>query len=370
MAMPTPDSDVARSEGQFDPPLAHPNGSSPSNHPPPQRDCEGTASWSGVKSGLPPAWPRGRTAPWRQTVQRRRITLLNELARLERCGAPHAACAYFVDDLLEDANVASCAKVNFLKWWWGTEVERAWARLREVQERIVELVPDNELPVYATHAAQRGHAHLDAHDPRLQHLEELRQHADVSDPSRSRDELRCAIVAVLRASHGITDCANREARFLRNRLLIASAFCVLFAAAIVGVQSQLEAVKFMEQTAGWPGSGWSYLGVVMLFGAVGSLFTAIPAVSNIPSNFGPFNLPLQQGLLKIAFGPLVAVIGLAVLSSEIVPVTPPETLSSLLLMAVVLGAGQHAVTRYVDQRAEQILTAATPGGSHSDKHKG
>jgi hypothetical protein len=98
----------------------------------------------------------------------------------------------------------------------------------------------------------------------------------------------------------------------------------------------------------------------MLFGAVGALFTAIPAVSGIPTNFGPFNLPLQQGLLKIAFGPLVAVIGLALMGNGIGPIKPPQTVSELLLLAVIFGAGQHAVTRYVDKRAGQILTAASP----------
>lgn len=120
-------------------------------------------------------------------------------------------------------------------------------------------------------------------------------------------------------------------------------------------------MKFIEHANGWKESSWSYLGIVMLFGAVGSLFTTIPAVSRIPSNFGPFNLPLQQGLLKIAFGPLAAVTGLGALM--FVPAKLPDSLSAILLLAVIFGAGQHAVTRYVDQRAEEILTAAAPSTS-------
>ena len=74
----------------------------------------------------------------------------------------------------------------------------------------------------------------------------------------------------------------------------------------------------------------------------------------------PFNLPLQQALLKVAFGPLVAVIGLAILSTHAVVVGVPTTWSGVFLIAVVFGAGQQAVTRYVDQRASQILKAAVP----------
>jgi len=81
------------------------------------------------------------------------------------------------------------------------------------------------------------------------------------------------------------------------------------------------------------------------------MFTAIPAISKIPTNFGPFNLPLQQGLLKIAFGPLVAVVGIALLTTVSTQIVP-KTLPSLLLMVRTIPApGQHAVTRYVDQRA-------------------
>lgn len=335
------------------------------NHPSPQENCDRPKPWAGLESGLPAAW--SRTAPWRQSVQRRRITLMNELARLKLQGAGDDARAYLINDLLADANRASCAPVGLLKWWWGTEIERAWARLREVEERIVFLVDKEELPVYAAHSAQCGCSYLDNCDPRLQQLEGLRQRADQGDKSVSTDELRTSIVAVLRASHGVADCANREARYLRNRLLIASAFCLLFAVAIVGVQSLVETAKFTGMMVDWRGSSWSYVGIVMLFGGVGSLFTAIPAVSKIPSNFGPFNLPLQQALLKVAFGPLVAVVGLGMMSSKIFPVTAPETLSGLLVTATVFGAGQHAVTRYVDHRAEQILTAAAPGGGHAGK---
>jgi hypothetical protein len=305
------------------------------------------------------------SAPWRQEVQRRRITLLDELARLELQGAQQEARAYLINDLLEDADMASGEKVTLRKWWWGTEIERAWARLHEVQERTVHLLPDPELSACAAHAARHGNSYLNANDPGLQHLQALRaQH----DPPASADELRSSIVGVLREASDKADQADREARYLRNRLLIASAFSVLFAVAIVLAQLSRQGVSFVDNR--WDGSGWSFLVVVMVFGGVGAMFTAIPAISKIPSNFGPFNLPLQQGLLKIAFGPLSAVVGIALLNTGVSPQIVPKTLPSLLLMAALFGAGQHAVTRYVDQRAEQILTAGAPAKSHPKKAHG
>jgi hypothetical protein len=272
-----------------------------------------------------------------------------------------------ITHLLQDANVASGEKVTPRKWWWGTEIERAWARLREVEEQSVHLLPDPELPACAADAARHGNAYLDTNDPRLQHLQAVSAR---QDPPVSTDELRSSIIRVLRAAHDKADQANREARYLRNRLLIASALSVLFAVAIVVAQASLEGASFVDKAVRWDGSGWSFLVVVMVFGGVGAMFTAIPAISKIPSNFGPFNLPLQQGLLKIAFGPLVAVVGIALLNTGVSTQIVPTTLPSLLLMAALFGAGQHAVTRYVDQRAEQILTAGAPAKSHPKKADG
>jgi hypothetical protein len=365
VAVSTVNGDLSTLENEPDQPPSRLNGNSAPAAEPPEQSSGRSASWRGFRSGLPQNW--ACSGPWRQQVQRRRITLLDELARLELHGGQQEERAYLINDLLEDANAASREKVTLLKWWWGTEIERAWARLREVEERTVNLLPDPELPACAADAAGHGNSYLDANDPGLQHLQAL---SAQQDPPASTDELRSSIIRVLRSAHNKADHTNREARHLRNRLLIASAFSVLFAVAIVLAQSSLEGVSFVDKADGWDGSGWSYLLVVMVFGGVGAMFTAIPAISTIPSNFGPFNLPLQQGLLKIAFGPLVAVVGIALLNAGVSAQVAPKTLPSLLLMAALFGAGQHAVTRYVDHRAEQILTAGAPAKSHPKKDAG
>ncbi|BBX72091.1 hypothetical protein MPSYJ_55520 [Mycolicibacterium psychrotolerans] len=175
--------------------------------------------------------------------------------------------------------------------------------------------------------------------------------------------LRACIAEVLRASHHLADGNQQQARYFRNRLLIASAFSGLFAVLIAVAQWLLPQVNVITSPADWHGTAWVPLVTVMLFGAVGALFTAIPAIAKIPTDFGPFNLPLQQALLKIVFGPLVAVIGQAVLGSGVLTVAVPTTWPATFLSAVVFGAGQQAVTRYVDQRAGKILDVGTDGAS-------
>ncbi len=316
-------------------------------------------TWNGFKSGLPSPW--AYTSPWRQVVQRRRIMLLDDLARLELdVAAAREERAYLINSLLADAGNASEAKVGVKRWWWGTEIERAWARLREVEERTVDLLPAEELPSRAAEALGHADFYLRRDDKRQKNLEALL--ADSSKTISSDADvaaLRSCIVDVLRASHENADRSNQEARYLRNRLILASGVCLFFAVAIVVAQLPLKSDPFLTLPAGrFSSSPWQYLLLVMFSGAVGALFTAIPAMSKVPSDHSPFNLPLQQALLKMFLGPLVAVVGLLILGADVLHIATPNTLIGSLLLAIVFGAGQQAVTRYVDQRASEILTAA------------
>lgn len=308
---------------------------------------------------LPSAWKYA--APWRQAVQRRRTMLFDDLARMGPLEAGAEGERDFLNGvLLSDADLASRAPVGVRKWWWGTEVERAWARLREVEERTIDLLPDVELRSRAADASAHATYYLKGDDKRLLHLEACRLQ-DAKEPSdTSRSELRSSTLAALRAAHAQADRVNQAARNLRNRLILASGMSVLSAVLLVVGQWRFDDVRFLEPPANWTGSGWAFIVIVMLFGAVGALFTAIPAMSKVPSDFSPFNLPLQQAVLKILFGPLVAVAGLAILSTDALQTGPPKSWPALLLVAIAFGAGQQAVTKYVDKRADEILSATAP----------
>jgi hypothetical protein len=313
--------------------------------------------------------------------------LFNDLVRLELQNPAAEERAYLINSLLDDAGKASVAKVGIRKWWWGTEIERAWARLREVEERAVDLLPDAELRARGAEALAHANFYLKGDDKRRQHLEALLVDAwhavPVTMASALRSSttnffraphaqaltatmasaLRSSIVDVLRASHAQADRNNQQARYLRNRLIIASAVSVLFAVLIVLAQWWMRDIPFLAAPIHWPGSAWSYILVVMLFGAIGALITAIQAISNIPLDSGPFNLPLQQALLKLVLGPLVALIGLLILDTDVLQIGMPKSWAGVLVLAIVFGAGQQAVTRYVDQRASEVLTAIGPGSA-------
>ena len=83
--MSTVNGDVSTLERDSTQPPSRLNGNSAQVAEPPEQSSGGSASWRGFRSGLPQSW--SYSAPWRQEVQRRRITLLDELARLELQGA-------------------------------------------------------------------------------------------------------------------------------------------------------------------------------------------------------------------------------------------------------------------------------------------
>jgi hypothetical protein len=331
--------------------------------PPSPPEVPKAAGWHKYTVDLPRNCPH-LSAPWRQAVQRAYALVLCDLLRIPLAeGDEENERKFLIQQVLEDANQASRQGVGLRKWWWGTEIERSWGRLHEVGQRTVDLLPEGELLSHAAFASARGSRYLEPHDKRLLHLEALRAQAVSANPGPSSDALRAAVVEVLRATSAQSDRISQEARSFRNRLLIASVFSILSTVMLVVVQWRSRDGWLLDPPRHWNGSAWVFLVDVMLFGAIGALFTAIPAMSKIPSDFSPFNLPIQQAILKIAFGPLVAVIGLAILSSRTLHLAPPDTWPALLLFAVVFGAGQHAVTRYVDQRADAILTAVAPAPS-------
>ncbi len=340
-----------------------PDGTPSQGHPRPA--LEPAAATAGDEEAALPAWTF--SAPWRAVVERRRGRLLNELGRLDGLTAAQLRERDALRAQLDDAGHAARCRVGPAMWWWGTQIERAWARLHEVEERIVDLVPVAELEGRAAAAAVHATGHLPADDQRLLRLQGLS--VQVVAGTSAAEVLRPAIVDVLRAVHDRTDVDNVEARYLRNRLLFASTLCLLVAGLVLLIQWRLAAHAFTTPTDGLTERPTTYLFLVMTFGAIGALLTAIPTMTQIRSDFSPFNLPLQQAVLKLTFAPIVALVGFAivntlqttdVISSDVVSIAVPTTIPAVFVLAVVFGAAQHIVTRSVDRRANQVLAAIAP----------
>jgi hypothetical protein len=80
----------------------------------------------------------------------------------------------------------------------------------------------------------------------------------------------------------------------------------------------------------------------------------------------PFSLPFFQLLLKLAMGPLFAIVGVLILQSGLINgLQPAKDLGGLLVWATLFGATQQSVTRFIDKRVIGLLGEVPVAASSS-----
>lgn len=164
--------------------------------------------------------------------------------------------------------------------------------------------------------------------------------------------------AVFRASYARSDAFHHDARGFRNRLVIIMLVMIVAAVALLIIQWRLSHARILPPPQSNSHlSGWALMLLVMVFGIIGALVTTIPAMAAIPTAATPYNFPLQQSFVKVLAGSLFAVVGVLAIGNPGV-VGGFSSLESLLAIAIVFGAGQQAVTQFLDKRAEKIIGAA------------
>jgi hypothetical protein len=167
--------------------------------------------------------------------------------------------------------------------------------------------------------------------------------------------LQTMIGSVLNKASSMNDAFHRDARAFRNRLIVISLISLVTSALLVILQWRLPSASIIEHPKGATGeSAWALMLLVMVFGCVGALVSAIPAMAAIPRVKSPFNFPLQAALMKVFVGSLTALVGVIVTGSAGVT-NGYASLGALIGIAVVFGASQQAVTQYLDKRAGQII---------------
>jgi hypothetical protein len=163
---------------------------------------------------------------------------------------------------------------------------------------------------------------------------------------------------VFRKSYSGSNTFHHSARAFRNRLVITDVIIILVAIALVLLQwrmPQAAIIALPKDSAGL--NRWAVMLLVMVFGCVGALVTAIPSMASLPRLSSPYNFPFQQSFVKIVLGSLTAVVGVVVIGNTGVA-TGFASLQSLLGVAIVFGAGQQAVTHILDNRAKEIIGSA------------
>jgi hypothetical protein len=88
---------------------------------------------------------------------------------------------------------------------------------------------------------------------------------------------------------------------------------------------------------------------------VGGLIGAIPAMWNIRGSAAPVGLQLAQLAIKLPTGAWTGLVGVILLQAELIPSVQAAPDGTLAAYAILFGAGQQALTRFVDRRAGDVL---------------
>jgi len=241
------------------------------------------------------------------------------------------------------------------EWFTGARIETVWQTLHEVERVLVMYRSRRDLEGSLKGVLAEAEQFLPK-DHRLvvQGIGWLRT------PPKDLDEFRAGVRDLLGKSHEASDAFHEAARRLRNGMLGITVLTVTSIALLLVVQSRVPSVELVPAPEGFTGAPWVLLSFVMLAGALGAFVTAVPTTIRARSGGLPYRLPIQQRMLKLAVGPLLAVVGVMLVAGGLVATTQTGGMSQLLALAVVFGSAQQAITTFADKSAGDIMATKDP----------
>ena len=104
---------------------------------------------------------------------------------------------------------------------------------------------------------------------------------------------------------------------------------------------------------------WDYV-VIEAAGLVSAAVTGAATLRQIRGTATAYNVPMALAVLKLPTGALTAVLGLLLMRGELVPgLTALDTSAQIIAWAIIFGAAQQLVTRFVDERGNAVMQAVT-----------
>lgn len=236
------------------------------------------------------------------------------------------------------------------EWFTGARIETVWQTLHEVDRALVMYRSRGDLEGSLRGIIAEAEQFL-PHDNRLL----VRAVGWLRTPPKDLDEFRGGLRDLLGQSHAASDAFHEAARRLRNAMLGITILTVASILVLLVVQSRVPSVQLVPAPDGFTGAPWVLLSFVMLAGALGAFVTAVPTTIRARSGGLPYRLPIQQRLLKLAVGPLLAVVGVMLVAGGLVATTQTRDVSQLLALAVVFGSAQQAITTFADKSAGDLM---------------
>jgi hypothetical protein len=182
---------------------------------------------------------------------------------------------------------------------------------------------------------------------------------------------RAAFREAMKVSYEAADEQHARVRSLRNTLIIAAALLTALVGLVclVGL-SFPDAIPLCFQPSACPSTVGPVpqpgdIPIVALMGMLGGAMSATFAIQKLRTTPTPIPNDLQVSLafLKLPAGTLTATGGLVLIHGQFIPgLSDLDSQGQILAYAIVLGVAQQLVTRFVDQKAEEVLAAVPSKG--------
>ncbi|GHH72003.1 hypothetical protein GCM10017673_26400 [Streptosporangium violaceochromogenes] len=272
---------------------------------------------------------------------------------------------------LARAEAYTRARNGLRRWLTGHAVEGAWSSLNSANVMLYGVLPTAELCARGPEVVAIGRAYLPGDDPRLAGLQARLAAGDLGEGDRP------LMQSVLRAAYTAQAMETGRVRSFRNLLLGGVVMLSLVVLAVVGVgaiwpdavpmcgdQAVIQAQGLLPARicpTGGRRPGHGDVPLVALVGVLGAALSTATSLSTRSELSTRYSLAVVQNLLKAPAGVATAVLGLLILNSGFVPgFTGLASQPAILVWAMAFGYGQQIVTRFVDQRADSLLSAASP----------
>lgn len=297
---------------------------------------------------------------WAARADARRRTYRDEAEVLRaRAGEePVPAALAAADRALGRAGRMLAPRVRWWPWWHRGDREDVWQAIHDAE---VHLQAARDLPAQV--AAALEHAYRDlAPDVAARHVARLEREA-------TPDRRAAHAMEVIKLAHAASD--RRIATLHgRTRLLWAMAAAAGLAAVASIVAQALVADPFLPAPRLADGSTVAaspaaLLGLVAACGAVGGLLraTADSLGSRERAEVRWFDPAPARAALTVVTGAWFGVVGVLAVATGFL-VAEYTSVGAVLLLAILFGYGQTAVTRRLDRRVRRLLDDG-PGGARS-----
>jgi hypothetical protein len=296
-----------------------------------------------AEPGAPPGAPAGAPASelgeaahygiWRQEVLARARRIGNAPVRGGRRGP--------IPELTGIAQAAAQRRGSLRTWWDGSLVERAWLALHDAEAEALSRMTARDALLWWQGATGSR----------------LRAGAPGSAGIFPPDAATAA--ASLRAYYDQSDRLYEQSRALRNRLICLTVIGIM----ITGLLLSVGALGVLRVSAG-PSlavAGAGQFLAVALFGVIGAFISGLPALSRRSSRLSSYWTGPYQMALKLAVGPVFALLGVLTLEAGFVDQARPFSRfgSAVLLWAVIFGSAQQLVTGLLDRKASGLAEASS-----------